>query len=96
MLPVVDVEHVVVGTSHDGASVVADMTLKFVENTVVLVQVTELGTQMVVDVDGLDRLALHCDVPDLQGQVVSGDDISSVSAKLTIGNGRDDFRKEGL
>lgn len=49
---------------------------------------------MVVDVDRLDRLALHRRVPDLQCQVVPRQDIFAILGELDVGDGRDDFREE--
>jgi hypothetical protein len=44
--------------------------LKLVEYTVVLIEITELSTEMIVDGNRLDGPRLHVDVPDLERQVV--------------------------
>jgi hypothetical protein len=55
-----------------GASLISSLVvtspngLEFIEDTVILVQVAQLAAQVVVDRDGLDRLAVHVDVPDLE------------------------------
>jgi hypothetical protein len=78
----------------DSLASAAKGTLELVEYTVVLVQVTELLSEMVMDVDRLDWLALHCSVPDLECQVIPRQNVFSVLGELDIRNGRDDFGKE--
>ena len=41
---------------------------------------------MIVDVDCLYRLALHVDVPDLEGQVVTSENIPAVTTEANIGD----------
>jgi hypothetical protein len=48
-----------------------------------------------MDVDSLYRFVVHVDVPDLQSQVVAGEYISTIVAKVDIRDGRYDFREEG-
>lgn len=52
-------------------AVTAKCALELVKDTVIFVKITELLSQVVVDIDRLHRLALHRDVPDLQGEVIS-------------------------
>jgi len=49
-----------------------------------------------VDVDRLDGLVLHLDVPDLEREVVSREDEPSVFGELDVRDGGDDFREERL
>lgn len=42
----------------------------------------------------LDGPVLHVDIPDLERQVVSREDVSSIMAKLDIRYRRDDFGEE--
>ena len=49
---------------------------------------------MLVNWNGLDRLALHVDVPDLDGQVVAGKDIATIVREADVGYGGDNFREE--
>jgi hypothetical protein len=44
-----------------------------------------------VYVDRLDWLVLHVDVPNLEGKVVTRQDVSAVLGELDIRNGRDDL-----
>ena len=67
---------------------------KLVEDAVVLVQVAQLASKMVVDGDGFQWPVLHVDVPDLQVEVVARQDVSSIMAELDIRDGRDDLREE--
>lgn len=46
-------------------------TLKLIEDAVVLVQITKLAAEVVVDGNGLHRARLHVDVPDLEGEIVA-------------------------
>ena len=50
---------------------------------------------MFVDGNGFDRLALHVDVPDLDGEVVAGEDVAAIVGEADVGNGGDDFGEEG-
>lgn len=68
--------------------------LKLVEDAVVLVQVAQLASKMVVNRNGLQWPVLHVDVPDLQIEVVARQDVSSIVAELDIRDGRDDFGEE--
>lgn len=45
--------------------------LKLVKYTIVFVEITQLPTEMVVDIDRLDWSAIHIHVPDLEAQVVA-------------------------
>lgn len=62
----------------------APNTFELVEDTVVLVQIAELAPQVVVNWDGLHRLALHVDIPDLEVQVVARQDVPSIVAELHV------------
>ena len=69
-------------------------TLELIEYTIVLVQIAQLATQVIVDLYGSYGPAFHVDVPDLQGKVVSREDVPSVMAELDIGDGRYDLGEE--
>lgn len=77
--------------AQDILSVSAESALKLVKDTIVLVEIAQLVTKVVVDVDCLDRSALHVDVPDLQRKVVARENVASILAELDVGNGRNDF-----
>ena len=75
----VDHEVVVVAACHDIAwRRRTEDDLEFVEDAVVLVGVAESGAEVLVNGNGLDWLTLHIDVPDLDGQVVAGEDVAAV------------------
>ena len=50
---------------------------------------------MVVYRNGLDWFRLHVDVPDLQRQIVSREDVPSIMTELDVRDRRDDFGEEG-
>lgn len=79
---------------HDVPAIATQVAFKLVENEVALIEVAQFRTQMLVDLDGLHGLALHVDIPNLQGQIVTGEDVSSVAAELTITDGGNNFREE--
>ena len=87
-------EVVVVRARHDVSSVAGEGDLELVEDGVVLVRVAESGPEVLVDRDRLYRLLLHVDVPDLDGQVVAGEDVAAVGGEADVGDGGDDFGKE--
>lgn len=74
----VDHEVVVVTAGHDILGIAGEDDLKLVEDAVVLVCVAESRAEMLMDGNGLDWLALHVDVPDLHGQVVTRQDVATV------------------
>lgn len=47
-------------------SVPTEVALELVENAIVLVKVAQLASQVIVNVDGPEWLALHVHVPNLQ------------------------------
>ena len=59
--------------------------LKFVENAVIFVEVTQLASQMVMNWNGLHGSGFHVNIPDLQREVITREDIASVVAELHIG-----------
>lgn len=75
--------------------IAAPHTLKLVKDAVVLVKVAELPPEVVVNGDRLDRARIHVDVPNLERQVVTREDIAPVVGELDVRDGRDNLGKEG-
>jgi hypothetical protein len=48
-----------------------------------------------MNIDSLYRLVIHIDIPNLQCQIISGKNISTIMTKVDIRDGRNNFRKEG-
>jgi hypothetical protein len=46
-------------------SIVGDGALELVKDAVILIKITQLGTQVLVNVDRVHRLGLHGHIPDL-------------------------------
>eukprot|EP01085_Mycamoeba_gemmipara_P000144 Mycagemm_TRINITY_DN9885_c0_g2::TRINITY_DN9885_c0_g2_i1::g.144::m.144 type:complete len:232 gc:universal TRINITY_DN9885_c0_g2_i1:1157-462(-) len=90
------VEVVVVRAGEKVRAVARQAALKLVKDAIVLVQIAELGAEVVVDGDHLHGLALHVHVPHLQRQVVARDDVASVAAKLDVRDRGDDLGEEAL
>ena len=44
-----------------------------------------------MNLDGLYRSAVHVDIPDLERQIVSGEDVPAILAEFDVGNRRNDF-----
>ena len=65
-------------------AITAEGAFKLVENAIVLVQVAQLLSEVIVDVDGLDRLTLHRHVPYLQRQVIARQYVSAVARELDV------------
>lgn len=59
-------------------AVATPRAFKLVEDTVVLVQITKLSAQVLVNVDLFNGRLFITDIPDLQGQVVSREDVVAV------------------
>jgi len=49
-----------------------------------------------MNIESLDRLVFHVDVPNFQGQIVTRQNISSIRAKFDIRDRGDDLGKERL
>jgi hypothetical protein len=47
-----------------------------------------------MNINGLYRLVIHVDIPNLQCQVISRKDISTIMTKVDIRDRRDDLGKE--
>jgi len=71
-----------------------ERALELVKDAIVLVKVAQLLLQMLVDVDLPDRLLLVPDVPDLQSQVISRQNLVTVFGKFDVRDGRDDLGEE--
>lgn len=90
----VDHEVVVIRACHDILGVTGEGYLELVEDAVVLVGVAESGAEVLMDGNGLHRLSLHINIPDLDGEVVAGEDVAAVVAEADVRDGGDDFREE--
>ena len=80
----------------DLLSIPAKSTFEFVKDAVILVQVAEFGSQVLVDVDSLYRFVFHGDIPDFEGKIVARQDIPPVLGEFDVGNGGNDLGKEGF
>lgn len=67
--------------------ITAPRALELIKDAVILIQIAQLPTQMIVDGDRLHRSILHVDVPDLQREVVTREDVPSIMAELDVGDG---------
>jgi hypothetical protein len=90
----VDHEVVVIRACHDILGVAGEGHLEFVKDAVVLVGVAKSRTEVLMDGNGLHGLSLHVDIPDLDGEVVSGKDVTTVVAEADVGDGRNDLGEE--
>ena len=81
--------HILKGGAHNRRYVLVISTpnaFKLVENTVIFVQVTKFASQMVMDWNGLDRSGLHVDIPDLQREIITRENIATVATELDVRN----------
>ena len=58
-----------------------DRHLELVEDAVVLIEAAQLGAQVLVDGERLDRLRLHVQVPHFHRKIIPSDKIFSTKAK---------------
>ena len=72
----------------------APRDLELIEDTVILVECTQLAAEVVVDLVSLDWLRLHVQVPDLDGQVVARHHVAPSVAEPHIRDARDDLWEE--
>lgn len=80
-----------VGAGDAMIAVVGGSALEFVEDTVRFIEVAEMGSEVVMDLDSADGSVFHLDVPDLEREVVPGYDVSTVQGESHIGNGGNYF-----
>jgi hypothetical protein len=90
----VDHEVVVVTSRHDVLGVTREHHFELVKDTVILVRVAESRPKMFVYGYCLDGLPLHVDIPNLDCQIVTGQDVAPIIRESDIRDGRYDFRKE--
>ena len=90
----VDHEVVVVASGHDVLRITREDDLEFIEDTVVFVCVAQTRPEVFVDRNGLHGLPLHVDIPNLNRQVISGNNVSTVIREANIGDRRNDFGEE--
>ena len=90
----IDHKVVIVAACHHILRVAREHDLELVEDAVVLVGVAESGAEVLMDGNGLHRLSLHINIPDLDGEVVAGEDVAAVMAEADVRDGGDDFREE--
>ena len=87
-------ENVSVRAGGDVRAVVVDATLEFVENGVILVQIAQFGTETLSNVDDCHGCLFHVQIPQLQGEVVSREEVPTVSTKFDIADAGYDFGEE--
>jgi hypothetical protein len=78
----------------DSLSSSAECTFKLVKDAVIFVQVAQLLTEMFVDIDSLDWLVLHGNIPNLERKVITRQDVFAIFGEFDIRDGRNDFGKE--
>lgn len=61
--------------------------LELVKDAVILIQIAQLPAQVIVDRDGLEGLRLHVDVPDLERQVVTRENVPPVTTEFHVRDG---------
>ena len=84
-------------TSDEVIAVARHGALKLVKDAVVLVEVAELGAEIVVNANGAHRLAFHVHVPELEREIVARNDVAAGrAAKLDVADRRNDLAEERL
>jgi len=78
----------------DSLSGTTECTLELVKDAIIFVQVAQLLTEMFVDIDRLDWLVLHGDIPNLECKVITRQDVFSVFGEFDVRDGRDNLGKE--
>ena len=78
----------------DSLSGTTECTLELVKDAIIFVQVAQLLTEVFVDIDRLDWLILHGDIPNLECKVITRQDVFSVFGEFDVRDGRDNLGKE--
>jgi len=79
-------EEVVITARHDGRICPVPTALELVEDTIVLVERAQLGSEVFVNSEGFDRFRLHVKIPDLHRKVVPGNHVTAGIGKLHVGD----------
>mmetsp|Transcript_20917 Transcript_20917/g.45862 ORF Transcript_20917/g.45862 Transcript_20917/m.45862 type:complete len:219 (-) Transcript_20917:1134-1790(-) len=87
-------EKVTVGACCHILTIAADSALKLVKDGVIFVEVAQLCAQVLVYFESLDRRGLHVNIPQLECQVVTAEDVPPPSAKLDVANRCNNLREE--
>ena len=74
-------KEIVVAAGHDSRVGPIPAALELVEDAVVLIEAAQLGAQVLVDGERLDRLRLHVQVPHFHRKIIPSDKIFSTKAK---------------
>ena len=84
-------QHIMIVLDQEGAHnrryilvISAPYAFELVENAVIFVQVTKFASQMVMDWNGLDRSTFHVDIPDLQREIITRENIATVVTELDV------------
>ncbi|GMT31140.1 hypothetical protein PFISCL1PPCAC_22437, partial [Pristionchus fissidentatus] len=88
-------EEVVVRAGENSLVIATPSALKLVKYGVVLVQLTQLGAEMLVHCIRLDGSRLLTEIPHLDGEVVPREQVLAVVRELHIRHGGDDLGEEG-
>jgi hypothetical protein len=62
----------------------APYAFELVENAVIFVEVTKFASQMVMDWNGLDGPGFHVNIPDLQREIITRENIATVVTELDV------------
>ena len=74
-------KEIVVAAGHDSRVGPIPAALELVEDAVVLIEAAQLGAQVLVHGERLDRLRLHVQVPHFHRKIIPSDKIFSTKAK---------------
>ena len=74
-------KEIVVAAGHDRRVGPIPAALELVEDAVVLIEAAQLGAQVLVDGERLDRLRLHVQVPHFYRKIIPSDKIFRTKAK---------------
>jgi hypothetical protein len=91
---IANIEGIVVGARQELRGVVAPAELKLVKDGVILVQIAQLGQQVLVELDNLHGILLLADVPNLHGEVVTRCDESTAGRELDVADCRHELLEE--
>lgn len=80
----------------DLLSVTANIALKFVKETFVVVELNQLGPYVVMNINGLDGFGFHINVPDLQSEIIPRYNVSPIRTELYIIDRGKDFSEKRL
>ena len=93
---VVNVNIIMIRPSNKMLSIISRMTFKLIKNTIIFIEITKFGSQILMNLDGLDWFNTLPQIPHFQREIITGKDVLPILNKLDIRDRRNNLGKKGF